>query len=738
MKRKLMILGTMAASLMLLGGQASAQYYRTGATGNWSVLGTWQSSTDSSTWVAATLVPTGSEKILNQSGKTLTFDVDVTISGYFKNLGVVALGTGTPAPVVTVTGTYEHAIDGGTLLSCTWATGSTVYIDSTKTATSIASGGTQNFYNYVWNCPKQTSNFGASFATGSNPGITIGGDVTILATAASPTAAGRFQFFASGSGRPKITGNLNVSGNSNVTLQGTSGGSFDTLDIYGSVNVNTKGYFAIAKGSQGASGYSFWNFYGDVSIVTRANGNSNTTTDGAKFRFVKNGSQNFGLTVTGRSDSSSGNFMPVEVATGSNVVLTTPVHVTTLYLAGGKITSSASDTLILGWYNGVALTLTSGVVSATAPGSATSYVNGPLSYLVLAVGATSKTYPIGKGTAFRPVTLSLNQTNATLSTYTAEMFLGDANALNSVASTDLNHVSYKDYYKIAESAGGSAFAAGAVTLSYGTQGVDDKVWDVGATRVVQGPNSPGTWIDRGTTGSTTPAPTGSSQVGTITSSVAFTDLTTDTYFALGSTTAGSDNPLPVEMTSFTATASASDGTTLHWSMASELNNSGWDVQRANVDANGNVSAFTKIGYVKGSLNSVETTTYSFVDRTALYGTFEYRLNQIDVNGNSKFSNPIKVAQLELPKTVELGTYPNPFNPTATLRYGLPEAGSVGISVYNSIGQLVTTLVDRDMDAGIFEVSFNASSLPSGMYFARLGFVGKVNNTVKITKMLLVK
>jgi hypothetical protein len=199
-----------------------------------------------------------------------------------------------------------------------------------------------------------------------------------------------------------------------------------------------------------------------------------------------------------------------------------------------------------------------------------------------------------------------------------------------------------------------------------------------------------------------------------------------------------DNPLPVEMTSFTAAASASDGTTLHWSMASELNNSGWDVQRATVDANGNVSAFTKIGYVKGSTNSVEATTYSFVDRTALYGTFEYRLNQIDVNGNSKFTNPIKVSQLELPKTVELGAYPNPFNPTATLRYALPEAGSVVISVYNSIGQLVTTLVNKDMDAGIFEVSFNASSLPSGMYFARLGFAGKASNTVKITKMLLVK
>jgi hypothetical protein len=298
---------------------------------------------------------------------------------------------------------------------------------------------------------------------------------------------------------------------------------------------------------------------------------------------------------------------------------------------------------------------------------------------------------------------------------------------NGVSGSDLDWASHVRYYSIVESPSGATFTLGAVKLSYDT---DDGVTIPSSLRVAQGPPSgSGNWLDMGGTGSGSPS-------GTITSSVAFTDLTTNTVFTLG--TVSPDNPLPVEMISFTAAASPDDGITLHWSMASELNNSGWDVERATVDAAGNVSAFTKIGHVKGTLNSVVTTNYSFLDRTALYGTFEYTLNQIDINGNSKLSNTIKVAQLVLPKTVQLSAYPNPFNPTATLRYALPEAGKVVIAVYNSIGQLVTTVVNKNADAGIFEVSLNGSSLPSGVYFARLSFAGAANSTVRISKLMLVK
>jgi len=64
-------------------------------------------------------------------------------------------------------------------------------------------------------------------------------------------------------------------------------------------------------------------------------------------------------------------------------------------------------------------------------------------------------------------------------------------------------------------------------------------------------------------------------------------------------------------------------------------------------------------------------------------------------------------------------YPNPFNPSTTITFSIPVAEKVSLSVYNNLGQVVKMLLDETMSAGLHQVSFDASGLPSGTYFYKL-------------------
>ena len=64
-------------------------------------------------------------------------------------------------------------------------------------------------------------------------------------------------------------------------------------------------------------------------------------------------------------------------------------------------------------------------------------------------------------------------------------------------------------------------------------------------------------------------------------------------------------------------------------------------------------------------------------------------------------------------------FPNPFNPTTTIRYGLPKRSSVMLTVFNTLGQKITTLVNETQEAGYQEVKFDGTNLASGVYFYRI-------------------
>jgi photosystem II stability/assembly factor-like uncharacterized protein len=95
----------------------------------------------------------------------------------------------------------------------------------------------------------------------------------------------------------------------------------------------------------------------------------------------------------------------------------------------------------------------------------------------------------------------------------------------------------------------------------------------------------------------------------------------------------------------------------------------------------------------------------------------------------------------LPNKFELSrNYPNPFNPSTTINYSLPEAGFVTIKIYDLLGQEITTLVNEERQGGSYSVQFNAKDLPSGIYFYTMQVytTGRAGNFTETKKLLLLK
>ena len=185
---------------------------------------------------------------------------------------------------------------------------------------------------------------------------------------------------------------------------------------------------------------------------------------------------------------------------------------------------------------------------------------------------------------------------------------------------------------------------------------------------------------------------------------------------------------PVELTSFTAT-SQNQQVTLNWATATEINNNGFEVQRSTEN-----SEFVTVGFVRGNGTTTNQSEYTYVDRNMVAGTYSYRLKQIDYNGVYEYSDAIEVEVLNLDSYVLNQNYPNPFNPSTKIAYVLKEKTNVKLLVMNALGEEVAVLVNQTQDQGYHQLDFNASNLPSGIYFYSL----QTDNFSETKKMLLMK
>ena len=195
------------------------------------------------------------------------------------------------------------------------------------------------------------------------------------------------------------------------------------------------------------------------------------------------------------------------------------------------------------------------------------------------------------------------------------------------------------------------------------------------------------------------------------------------------------SPLPVELTSFTASVSQLNSD-LNWSTATEVNNYGFDVERRTVSSQlSAVSTWQKVGFVQGNGTSNVQHSYSFSDKVTVSGTYAYRLKQIDNSGAFKYSQEAEVT-IEVPKVFMLNqNYPNPFNPTTTISFTLAQDGMTTLKIFDITGREVATLANGMMKAGVVQqVTFDASRLSSGIYFSCL----ESNGLRQIKKLMLMK
>ena len=176
--------------------------------------------------------------------------------------------------------------------------------------------------------------------------------------------------------------------------------------------------------------------------------------------------------------------------------------------------------------------------------------------------------------------------------------------------------------------------------------------------------------------------------------------------------------VPVELTSFTAKVSNGE-VLLNWKTATETNNLGFEVERKNQSTNNGV--WQLIGFVEGNGTTTESHSYSFSDDISSINasSLSYRLKQIDFNGVFEYSHIILVDNLAPSDFVLEQNYPNPFNPSTTIKFGLPEKSNVVITVYNSLGAEVVTLVNEVREAGSYEIEFNANNFSSGIYYYKI-------------------
>jgi hypothetical protein len=344
--------------------------------------------------------------------------------------------------------------------------------------------------------------------------------------------------------------------------------------------------------------------------------------------------------------------------------------------------------------------------------------------------ASNRVFPMGTVATNNSITLSFTGAPTTGGTLTARYFPADPGSNSAVPIDDAGYsvstYSSIGYWQIDV---GDGLTGGIYSISLRGQGFDPtgiEITNYPHLRVLVRTNAGNNWAVNGThidaTGSNTDP---SFQRG---------NLSGFGQFAMGGNAPDGNplaGPLPVELLSFVSTVSGNNSQ-LKWITAAEKNNKGFEIYRK-----AEYSDWQKIGFVSGSGNSNSQKTYYFNDNNLSPDSYNYRLKQLDYNGNFEFFTLNSLVIIGTPSKFDLKqNYPNPFNPTTNILYSIPVDAFVKIKIYDISGREIASLVNTLQKAGSYLVNFNADNynLASGIYFYKL----TAGNYTNVKKLILMK
>lgn len=672
----------------------ATDYFRSITSGPWANTTTWQSSADSSTWMAATLVPgAAAAHVVIQSPDSVWLTANRTtqnltiMSGAKMNATTFSM---TVTSLFNLLGTASY-YQGGSVQSVPGVTGQQVldvtsnyYFNGTQAGT--GTGDYPAFGNLIW---EPTPGGGGTFQNAVNTapfnlGLVVRGNMTINIQGATPREV-RFGTGASVSRIHTIDGNLNIiSASSVVVIQNGTIGILSRVTVGGDINISAGTLRGVNSSGNGI-------------LYVRGNINNTgglieTGAGAGIFNINYVGTSAQSINNTGGTFTIAANQLDTLNNTGSGLTLNTPItHGGTIQFINGLLHTTAVNLL----------TMNAG--AAVLGASNNSFVNGPVSK----IGNTDFVFPVGKTNSgpganvngYAPLQIWNSTGGAATDQYTAEYIRNNPN-FTAPKTTGLNRVSKCDYWNLQQIAGTSTLN---VTLSW-QDAINNCTF---ASPYVNGANLASLVVAHfdGTTWNAFGAPgtaTGSQASGDVT----WPNVSTFSPFAIGSI--DNLNPLPINVNYITGNKNNGNHL-LAWKVTCVSTPSATlELERSSDGRN-----YSSIYSIVASALRCEQ-PFDYTDNQPAQGVNYYRLKMTSADGQVSYSTTVTL--INASKGIDImNIAPNPIvNGQFNLKVSSAEKTDMQLVITDLQGRVLQQL-KVNLVAGFNNIPMSVRNLAAGSY-----------------------